>query len=145
MDYKTEQQVLQEIESGADEVRSAGTELANRIKQFEAWLNKVPGRVRADTELSSNPNGLESSMLCFSKDGKGWTLYLYDEHHGSDESRNWTPLRDASLDEKARAVDAFPMLLRAMAVAQRQLVDRLKRTTNEYDDFARSIGIKEGA
>jgi hypothetical protein len=142
---KSDKEVLQDIESGAKDVRTAGTELAERIKQFEAWLNKVPGRVRAKCEIGSDGDGNHTTYLCFAKDGKGWSLFRYVWYNERDEGSDWTPLRDATLDEKLVAVAAFPRLLRAMSEAQREMVGRLRETTTEYDQFAAGLGIKGGA
>lgn len=139
-----ETEVLRQIQEGAGDVRAAGTALAERIKQFDAWLNRLPGRVYASTEISSSPDGIESTHLSFSKDGKAWSLFLSDFDSVQEEFSNRRLLRDASLDEKATAVACFPLLLREMAESQKRLVARLKLTADEYDVFAKRVGIKEG-
>lgn len=145
MASESEQEVLRQIAAGASEVRAAGTELAERIKQFEAWLNKVPGRVEAQVEVYSDPNLPTSNRLALRKDGKGWSLFLYTIDLTDFEVSNWRALRDASLEDKIEAVRFFPQLLTAMADAQKALVAMLNETVKEYDGFAKRVGIKEGA
>src|SRR5688572_17559264 len=42
-------QIKEAIQEKAHKVREASTELSDRIQRFEAWLNKLPGRVEAST------------------------------------------------------------------------------------------------
>lgn len=68
---KKPQEILRLIKDGAGNVRTAGEELTSRIRAFEAWLGKLPGRVEAECELWSDDYGQFASYLSFERDGKG--------------------------------------------------------------------------
>lgn len=138
--------IVQEIESGAKDVRSAGTEVSDRIRIFESWLAKLPGVVYAECELWGSEDGRLSTNLALRKDGKGWSLYICTEDNweGHGDLSESQLLRDSSLDTKLAAIRHFPSLLCAIAKRQKELVDQLRRAASEYDEFAKSVGIKEG-
>lgn len=137
--------LVPEIEKGASELRAAATELSERIKKFEAWLNRLPGKTPASCSEAYDNEGRYSFCISFERDGKDWQLvhYVFDD---LDESTSGsTPLRDASVETKVRAVSMFPLLLQQMAAMQKAIAESARRATQQFDDFAKGIGIKEGA
>jgi len=83
--------------------------------------------------------------LSFAKDGKEWALYLYEHNEGHECSSESRLLRDASINDKACAINHFQDLLKAMVISQAQMVGRAASAINSYDTFAKTIGLKEGA
>ncbi len=142
---KSEAEILKQLEVGAIDVRSVGTEIAERIKSFEAWLNTIPGRVQATVEVCTDAELDEYTNLTFRKDGKGWSFFIYTYDARFDHYGEVRALRDATLEEKLWAVRHFDQVLPAMAKAQADLVQRAKQAAQAYDDLAKSLGIKEGA
>jgi len=137
--------VLRSIREGAAGVRSAGEALTIRIKAFEAWLGKLRGRVETSCSIGGDADGEEITYLSFAKDGKEWALYLYEYNEGRECSSESRLLRDASINDKAWAIDHFQDLLKAMVISQAQMVGRAASAINSYDTFAKTIGLKEGA
>jgi hypothetical protein len=137
--------VLRQIREGAASVRAAGDALTSRIKAFEAWLGKVPGRVEASCVIGTDPDGDCHRHLAFGREGKEWALYTYEYVEPLEEISDRKLLRDASISEKAWAVTHFQDLLAAMVTAQKSIVDNAARSVSTFDAFAKSIGLKEGA
>lgn len=139
------QELLRQIEAGASEVRATGDELTKRIKAFEEWLSKLPGRVPASCRLFSSRDDQLDTFLSFDKDGKTWLLYVINYHVPYEEEISRTLLRDASIDTKAWAMRNFPELLKSIAKRQRELVKSAKESITQFEAFATEIGLKEGA
>jgi hypothetical protein len=139
---------LLQIQEGAQSVRKAGDEITERIARFEAWLAKLPGRVEARAELWSRCDQPVTRYLALRRDGKDWTLILITEDDDGDPLgpliTDKTLLRDASLVEKVAAVNLFPDLLAAIAKAQSELATRVLKATEDFDQLAAQLGIKEG-
>lgn len=135
---------IKQIESGAKEVRDAGEALSTRIKTFEDWLNKLPGRVSTQVKINFDGDS-NHTYLRLDKYGKGWLLEVVQVIDELDQQESSVPLRDASLDLKILAVKYFPQLLERMVVSQKGLVASLQQTTAEFDAFAARIGMKGGA
>lgn len=149
-DLKVSAQALptvEEIRRGQDELRAAGDELTNRVRQFEAFLAQLPGRIPASCYLYwHGPDGESSEMLALNKDGKDWALCLYsytDESNDQDGLSNYRLLRDASVEDKALAVASFPKLLSAIRDRQKSLIDRARKATDEFDRFAAEVGVRK--
>jgi hypothetical protein len=136
--------VLRKIQEGAAGLRAAGIALTNRVKAFEVWLGKLPGRVEASCLIGTVEDGSYRSYLSFEKEGKEWSLYTYDYYEHSETVHDRKLLRDASIREKTIAIDLFPRLLQAMVKAQRSIVDDATQSLSTFDAFAKSIGLKEG-
>ena len=138
--------VLRQLSDGAASVRTAGDALTKRVKAFEEYIAKLPGRVPAACVMATDCQGQLETYLAIDKDGKGWSLEVYECHVSDDEGvHNRRLLRDCSIHEKASAIEWFPELLRAMVKAQRLMVARATRSASTFDEFAKSIGMKEGA
>jgi hypothetical protein len=140
----TEQEVLHQIESGANEVRATGDELTKRIKKYEAWLNQLPGRVPASCVLSHSDEGDVEERLSFQKDSRAWALHIYTYDNRDESVSDQMLLRDAPIHTKTIAMLQFPALLKAIAESQRSLVSFAKSSMADFDAFAASIGLKEG-
>lgn len=137
--------ILKQLQDAVPAVRAAGDALTTRIKDFEIWLGRVPGRVATSCDLSTHPDDPDwVTRLGFFRDGKEWSLYLYDFCEGMDEVRNRRLLRDASIAEKTEAIRQFPQLLKGMVTSQQSLVQWANRAVGDFDAFAKSIGMKEG-
>jgi hypothetical protein len=135
---------LRQITAGAASVRAAGEALTSRIKAFEAWLGKLPGRVEASCVIGTDPDGDCHKYLSFGREGKEWALYTYDYVEHLEEISDRKLLRDASISEKAWAVGHFHDLLAAMVTAQKSIVQSAAQSVSTFDAFAKSIGLKGG-
>jgi hypothetical protein len=136
--------VLRKIKEGASEVRSAGDALNARIRAFEEWVAKLPGRVETTCTISSDADGENSTILNLKREGKEWTLYRYEWNEQMEHASDYKPLRDASVLEKAFAVSQLPKVLTEMVTAQKSMVEQAQRSTREFDTFAKAIGLKVG-
>lgn len=137
--------LVKEIEAGTEHYRAAATELTKRIKVFEAWLNKLPGKVPASCYENEDPEGDFVFELSLERDGKQWSLYhkvLFIPDESTADSGGL--LRDASVEKKARAMRMFPELLKAIREAQHNYIEHSVKVASEFDDFAKSLGIKGG-
>lgn len=142
---KTSEDVLKQMATGADSIRAAAADLARRVVAFEKWLNGLPGKTRTEHVLFNGPNTQEE-CLSFEPDGKVWSLYLYTREDAQDEGwyiNDRRLLRDASIEDKANAIGAFPDLLTEMVRQQNTRVDTAKRAAQSFDEFAKMLGIKE--
>src|SRR5207253_1594432 len=131
------------ISDGAAGVRSAGEALTNRIKDFEAWLGKLPGRVETHCSIESGEDEWDT-YLSFEREGKEWSLYTYRFNESFESISDRKLLRDASINEKTSMIKHFPDLLKSMVTAQKSMVDRAKESVSTFDAFAKSIGLKGG-
>lgn len=135
--------LLKKLERGAAQVRHAGDALTKRIRAFEEWMSGLPGRVEASHRISTN--GPCSTHLAAEKNGKEWRLTLYDFNEYDGETQNERLLRDASVADKAAAIFSLPELLSAMAKQQEFLASFAAESAQKFDEFAKTIGMKEGA
>ena len=131
------------IREGAKLVRQSGDAVTNRIRMFEAWLNKLPGKVSTCIALPSN--GEISTNLSFYKKGGEWVLGLHEEDcRDLGEQTDVRLLRDASLDDKLYAVTYFSTLLAKFADTQRKVSDQATAASGKLEDFFKKIDLKEG-
>lgn len=142
---KTYQELLRKIELGAGDVRSTGDQLTSRIKAFESWLGKLPGRLPAECILKDEDDEEFATFLSLIKEGKSWTLYVITYFLPDGSVTNRIPLRDAAIQTKVLAIETFPQLLEALAERQRNLVDCGQKSISKFDAFATEIGLEEGA
>lgn len=143
---KSFQDLLRVLETGATDVRSTGDELTRRIKAFETWLGKLPGRVPTSCHLYDfDPAGEIEKRLSLGKSGKSWSLFVFDYDNRCEESSEHVLLRDAPLSVKIAAMRKFPELLRAIADSQRSLIEDANKSISEFEIFAAQIGLKEEA
>ncbi len=138
-------ETLREIEEGSRRVNKVATELSQRIEAFEQWLNKLPGRVETTLWVrDGGEGGYETYFgLLLHRSGKKWIVsYGYSDNSGRpDDDWSWTPLNEASLEIKVKAVGNFPDLLKEIVKAQQSLTRRIEQAQSAFDDFAQAIGI----
>lgn len=140
-----QEEIVKQLQDALPDVRAAGDALTARIKEFELWLSKLPGRVAASCVLYHHPDDEEwTTELTFHREGKEWAFYLMDCCDARFETRNVRLLRDASISDKTSAMKAFPRLLEDMLMSQQRLVSGAAQATSEFDAFAKAIGMKEG-
>ena len=135
---------LLKILQGAQLVREKGDALTNRIRMFEHWLNKLPGKVSTEVTIESDESG-EEVILSLAKRDSLWLLEVYDYNAQHDIRSSPRLLRDATLSEKVVAVAKFPSLLKQLAEQQRSIAARAAEATTEFDGFAKSIGLMRGS
>jgi hypothetical protein len=142
-------EILRTIEARSKRVNELATQLSKRIESFEAWLNQLPGRVETKLWVSESPGSLESFGLRLHRAGKRWIISYgwWHEEISDPEDDPWSPLTDASIEVKMRALQLFPKLLEQIAAAQVETADRIEAAQAAFDEFARVIGAigKEGA
>lgn len=136
--------VVKQIEAGAASVRAAGDMLNDRIKRFEDWLSRLPGRVEAVCQINSESDGSQTEHLSLAREGKDWRLSVYWYDHGSGDTHSEVLLRDAALERKMGAVTGFPSLLEAISKKQKFLATYAADAASEFDKFAEAIGMKGG-
>jgi hypothetical protein len=123
----------------------------SEIPILEAWLSHLPGRVEAWTTIYNHGSNEDvERKVAFEKSNKEWVLAILDFHNdGSDRITNWTLLRDASVEDKIRALECVPDLLRAISQAQRSTIERATKVAADFDELATKLKItavkKEGA
>lgn len=138
------EEVLRQIAAGAASVRAAGEALTIRIKAYETWLSKLPGRVEASCIISQDDDGEGCTCLSLDKEGKEWSLSLRRYADAMERLVDRKFLRDASIHEKAWAIEFFPKLLTSIITAQQRMVNHATSSVSSFDAFAKSIGMKEG-
>jgi hypothetical protein len=137
--------IVKTIESQAEEVRRAATELSRRIKSFEKWLAGLPGKVGASCGEPDDDHGRTSFNIHVQRQGKEWALsYFYFDDENQRFIGDSALLRDASVEVKARAIKLFPKLLPAIRDMQRHTVESVDKLSAKFDEFAAELGIKEG-
>jgi hypothetical protein len=133
---------LEVISRQAAEVRDAAASLTDRIKQFQSYIGSIPGRVETDHYVHLAGN--EGIVLRLHRQGKEWVLsFCIHINHGLrqgflpifEEQPEFKLLIDAPLRTKVAAVEAFPSFLDAMVKSQTSLVNSLKASTEEFDQF----------
>ena len=137
-------ELVKQIEAGTEEYRDAASELTKRIQIFEAWLNKLPGKVEATCSECDDPRESRVSFcLDLHRNGKAWALfsYLYDECMEEIIGARGL-LRDADVETKARALRMFPNLLESSRSYQVRFVERARERASDFDEFAERLGIK---
>ncbi len=131
------------IQANSADVRHAADELTRRIKTFEAWLSRLPGRVESSCLIYEDEARGVVATLALERDGKEWALYFQESEVGSDRVISSTLLRDAAVITKSLAVRRFPELLAAIPKQQKLIVSMANDSVKEFDVFAKSIGLKE--
>ncbi len=143
-------EVLDSIETKSRELNRLATELSQRISAFEAWLNRLPGKVETEAwdGAPSCQHGEVQFGLRLQRSGKAWELaYSYAFPEDPEGPVAWKPLREAAVDEKIVAVNRFPEFLLQISSAQDHRIKDLESVHSKFDSFARAIGmtIEEGA
>ena len=129
-------------------VKSAATQLSNRIEIFSAWLGNLPGRVET-TYYGQHPDDDGSGMLSFClrlhRDGKAWIISFGNHHeqYNNEYPVEWKPLTEAPVRLKLLAIAQFPDLLEAIEKSQKQLATQIESACAEFDKFAANLGIEE--
>jgi hypothetical protein len=136
--------LLDLIQANGQHVRAAATDLTNRIKSFEAWLMKRPGRVAVSCVVGTDQHGEREDCLAFERVGKEWALVVFTYLPQHNARIDELLLRDAPIETKTWMITFFPKLLEEFARRQEDVVKRARESANLYDNIARSFGIKEG-
>lgn len=144
MDFASKE-LLQRIRENGSSLRSAATELTNRVKVFEAWLGKLPGRVSASCILWTDDDKNIETRLTYTKHGKEWALLLIDYEVERDRVVEEVLLRDAPISAKVNAVPYFPRLVEDYAKRQVTVAALAVAVTQEFDEFAKQLKLGEGA
>ncbi|MCG8405528.1 MAG: hypothetical protein MI923_10060 [Phycisphaerales bacterium] len=137
--------IAEVVETQSQELNQLATELSERIKAFEEWLNRLPGKVEAVEweaipDLNAPPVVLLGLRL--HRSGKTWVLsYDYSRFNESHSIRDWTLLSEASVNIKIDAVKIFPSLLKKIVSEQNEKIKELQSVHNTFDDFAKVIGM----
>lgn len=129
------------IAENAQAVRAAATELTKRIRTFETWLSKLPGRVTA--EVCTDDDGDWQTYLAFRRYGSEWALVVYDYHPSGNET-DLQLLRDAPVETKVRMVNYFGGLVEAFAKRQVEVAKLARESSRTFDVIVEPLGIKEG-
>lgn len=136
------------LDAGNAEIKQASAGLNDRLRSFEEWIAKVPGRVGAEAWIDDPEGPAESKFgLQLARAGKTWRLeYCYfHEEFGDPSELGWAPLLDATMNAKLAAVDALPSLLDKMQEAQGALVTRIQEANAKFDTLAKSVGLNAQA
>lgn len=130
------------IESGSREFHTLAGGVSIRVEEFERWLNGLPGRMEANSSIADPSQNEVALCLRFQRAGKDWAIfYDYFSGHHPDAPDHWQLLRGAPVDVKILALRAFPALLKSIADEQQRRIDALHAATNEFDEFAKTLGI----
>lgn len=136
--------IIAQIRQGAKTVREQGDAVSNRVRLFEAWLNKLPGKVSARVCIHSDQ--FDGVYLALDKFAGEWGLAILEVNFSDpDEPRTVRLLRDSSLEEKISMMKLFPDLLKEIASRQGVLAEQAKVASTNFDDFARRVGMIGGA
>lgn len=143
-DSRSPASILDSISKKSAKLREHATALTERIKFFEEYLSKLPGRV--DTEyFGTHPDAVtleEKKAMQFSiklhRSGKSWALSYstFSLATGDpDSTTEYKPLIDAPLKIKIAAMRLFPDFLAAIGDHQDQLVHEIAGATADFDQF----------
>ncbi len=138
------QRIVSEIEAASKRVSEKSTTLSKRILAFENWLNSLPGRVETSfwDPIAVENDAARIFGLFLTRSGKQWAL-LYAYHNEiNPNTPNWSPLADASVDTKLRAMRSFPKFLRAIRKTQEKREAEIEAVATDFDEFAEALGIK---
>lgn len=126
----SENSPLESLAHGSQQIAAAATALSNSIKQFEAWLSKLPGRTETTIAFdydSPIDHPIEfAHLLRFHRHGKDWVLSVgWVETSEPEDFSDFVRLNDAPVETKAKAAKAFPELLGAMVGSQAELLRQI--------------------
>ena len=101
----------------------------DRIAKMEAILANIKLGIYAEVLIYEGTDERDSvwkTYLIYRKGHSGWALYVKDVVDGDE---NWTPLRDASRDDRVVAVKAFPKLLEALKESAERELTNIREAT----------------
>lgn len=136
--------VVQRIQDASHQLRNAASELTNRVAWFENWLGNLPGRVAAHTSMGADPDDNVEKFLELARDGKEWSLYVYEVDLRSEQRSNRVLLRDSSIAVKAVSIQYFKDLLTQIYLQQKMLLAVSENATKNFDEFVKTLPAKEG-
>ena len=137
-------EIVQRIQESSQHLRSAATELTNRITWYEKWLGNLPGRVATRVSMGGDPNDTTEQYLELAREGKEWSLYVYEYDMRTDQVTGRTLLRDASIAIKALSIQYFRSLLDNIHLEQKLLLSVSENANKTFDEFVKSLPQKEG-
>jgi len=150
---RTYAQLLSSVQVESNDLRAAATDLSQHIKEFENWLNRLPGKTRTELwKFSDNCYfddgklaGSVSIGLKFDRQGKAWVIrYTYRSEDEFGEDIEWHRLTDASIEVKLEASQHFGALLEKIASAQRQQLDELRTACNDIGSLTMAVQMFTG-
>lgn len=134
-----------------ESLSAEATRLNECIIAFENWVAQLPGRVEAavyvdhpDHPPQDNQHGVVLGLRV-ARDGAQWPVSFAAVSDYYPEDPDWRPLREAKLDLKIYAIPHLPRLVQKMVAEQSELKSRIKHAADEFQRFAKQIGITKGA
>lgn len=119
----------------AANVHDAATALTERIRQFEAFLCDLPGRVEALVVADHSDKGGPKLHLRFHGKGKNWALdyALNAAPNDKNQALEYKPLIDAPLRIKIEAVQYLPDILKGVQTGQQELYREIVNASATFD------------
>lgn len=125
-------------------VKRLTDELTNRIRRFEKWLSKLPGRVETLITMP-DPDGDDDFQVALRalRSGKTWVVEYAYVFQNDWDSLTWSLLGDAGVRLKVHAVSQLPRLIDEMVDSQECLVRDIGKAALRFDDFALRVGMPD--
>lgn len=94
--------------------------------------------------MGADPDDNVEKFLELARDGKEWSLYVYEVDLRSEQRSNRVLLRDSSIAVKAVSIQYFKDLLTQIYLQQKMLLAVSENATKNFDEFVKTLPAKEG-